>query len=736
MNRSNYAFVSALYANQKRGLYTDIYFPIIKYALAKLFAEKQGGYVYCSAEDVTNFIEDKFGFKIPTIVIAKSVMKIGNHQAERLNLVVYEKGNTFQINRAVLDEDEMDLEDKERFFSERLDEIENKYKEFISQQGCVDDGVSFVQFIADNTDDVLGYFEQEKQSSVNERYASLVQFLQYIHEMDKDLYKVVHQLFWSSVVVAFLKSEKPLVDDSNDGIKAEYYLDTSIVLGLLDLSTSLRETYSKEVCTIILNSGGLLRVNPMTVEEIKRILEKVEQNGPNPLTDIADAYSRRKLITNHLTKIRLELDSILNAMQIEVFPKMSPAAVHGIVNNYTGKAITKLLKDFRSKSPSSYTNDNFREIHDVYMDDFIKQRRKEKGVDDGIHFLTDNIDLVRFCRAQHEGTSYMLSTGKVVLNLWMHSKQEIDVSDCVLTETMARCLGMHKSNVRCKILEVSRFYNQTKDDFNPDVYREFVRCLYRRAKNVIAATEQIAGGNDLPQSITSLIEDAVAKDNEVYNNSLAKSSKENQELRQEYDEKEKQLEDIKAAVSELQKKFDESNKQIGNLKSDKDALSANLQQHRENLKSKEEALAKSIQESETANRRISLYDEREQLRNAIRELEVKLMPLENERKRSFRNWSPKAWGCLGILFLFAGIVVIVTAFISCWDPLFLGVLAFLGTVGIYLLNRSHALNDKKEERAKDAYEKWESRNPRYAILTEKLSNATKRLNEINAELKK
>ena len=167
---------------------------------------------------------------------------------------------------------------------------------------------------------------------------------------------------------------------------------------------------------------------------------------------------------------------------------------------------------------------------------------------------------------------------------------------------------------------MSRFYNQTKDDFNPDVYREFVRCLYRRAKNVIAATEQIAGGNDLPQSITSLIEDAVAKDNEVYNNSLAKSSKENQELRQEYDEKEKQLEDIKAAVSELQKKFDESNKQIGNLKSDKDALSANLQQHRENLKSKEEALAKSIQESETANRRISLYDEREQLRNAIREL--------------------------------------------------------------------------------------------------------------------
>lgn len=330
MKKSNYAFVSALYASKTKGLYSDIYFPIIKYALAKIFAAKIDGNVYCTAEEVSEFIDDKFGIKIPTIVIAKSVCKIGNNQ--NFSLVVYENGNTFQIKGAFYDEDH--IEEKERFFSDKLEEIETKYQEFLTQQGCSDDGVTFVQFIADNTDEILGYFENENKNCVNERYATLILFLQYVHDADKELYSVVHQLFWSSVVVAFLKSEKPLVNDLANGIKTEYFLDTSIILGLLELSTSLKETYSKEVCSIILNSGGLLKVNPMTLEEIKYILEKVEQNGPNPLTDIYDSYTRKKLIPNNLAKIRLNLEKKLLALQIDVFPNMSPGAIQKIINDY------------------------------------------------------------------------------------------------------------------------------------------------------------------------------------------------------------------------------------------------------------------------------------------------------------------------------------------------------------------------------------------------------------------
>lgn len=524
--------------------------------------------------------------------------------------VVYEKGHSFQINGAFYDED--NIEEKERFFSSKLEEIETKYQEFLTQQGCSDDGVSFIQFIADNTDDILGYFENENKNCVNEKYATLILFLQYVHEADKELYSVVHQLFWSSIVVAFLKSDKPLVNDSANGIKTEYFLDTSIVLGLLELSTSLKQTYSKEVCSIITNSGGLLKVNPMTVEEIKYILEKVEQNGPNPLTDIYDSYTRRKLIPNDLAKIRLNLDKKLIALQIEVFPNMSPTAVQQVINDYKGKTITKLLGDIRSNNQSSYSKDNFREIHDVYMDDYIKGRRKEKKLNGNVLFLTDNIDLVNFCHAQHKGTSYMVSTGKVILDLWMHNKQNNDLSDCVLTETMARCLGLHKSNLRYKIMEVARFYNQTKDDFDPQVYKDFISHLYRRAKNVIATAELISQSGAIPQSIAKLIKEAVDKDNEVYNNSLAMATRKNQELQKESEKKEKQIENIKNAVADLRDKVDGSNKQIDDLESEKNKLSDSLQQHKNELLKATAELAQSRQEQEDAKRKISLFHEKDE----------------------------------------------------------------------------------------------------------------------------
>lgn len=730
MKKSNYAFVSALYASRTKGLYSEMYFPIIKYALAKIFAEKKGERVYCTADEVSEFIDDKFGIKIPTIVIAKSVCKIGNNQ--NFSLVVYEKGNTFQINGAFYDED--NIEEKERFFSGKLEEIETKYQEFLTQQGCSDDGVTFVQFIADNTDDILGYFENENKKCVNEKYATLILFLQYVHDSDKELYSIVHQLFWSSIVVAFLKSDKPLVNDSNNGIKTEYFLDTSIVLGLLELSTSLKQTYSKEVCSIILNSGGLLKVNPMTVEEIKYILEKVEQNGPNPLTDIYDSYTRRKLIPNDLAKIRLNLDKKLLALQIDVFPNMSPPAVQQVINDYKGKAVTKLLGEMRNDSQSSYFKDNFREIHDVYMDDYIKGRRKEKKLNGNVHFMTDNIDLVNFCHAQHEDTSYMVSTGKVILDLWMHNKQEIDVSDCVLTETMARCLGLHKSNVRYKIMEVARFYNQTKDDFDPQVYKDFISHLYRRAKNVISTAEQISQSGTIPQSIAKLIKEAVYKDNEVYNNSLALATRKNQKLQKESEEKEKQIEDIKNAVANLKDKVDGSNKQIGDLESEKNKLSDSLQQHKKELQKATAELAQSRQEQEDAKRKISLFHQKDECLEKKKILEKELEPLKLKRKKAFRNSTPKYYmfgGCLCIIFV---VVMVIAVLMEHLDRWMISIALAPLSLAIYFYNRKHSLDDRKANREKEAYDNWEIKNPRYRQLVNELQKLDERLKEINEEM--
>ena len=307
MEKTNYALISALYSNTNHGLYSDIYFPIIKYAIVNLFSKREESHPYCSASEIHDFIVDRFGIAIPHVVISKSILKINVQRWGNIKLNVYENGDTFQIQSASFDSDDDNLNERERAFSENISNIEGKYKEFVEREGSIDDGITFIQFISDNTDDILGYFEEQDVSKVNEKYATMVFFLQYLNDHEKDLYQVANQLFWGSVIAGFLKSDKPRVEESMDGIKTEYFLDTSIVMGVLKLSTPQRETYSQEVCDIINSAGGILRVNPMTVDEISYILQSVEQNGPNPLTDIASACERYKLEANELAQIRLTL---------------------------------------------------------------------------------------------------------------------------------------------------------------------------------------------------------------------------------------------------------------------------------------------------------------------------------------------------------------------------------------------------------------------------------------------
>lgn len=735
MQKSNYALVSALYANKTKGLYSDIYFPIIRYALIKIFIGKVETDTYSSADEVAEYIDEKFGIHIPTIVIAKSITKISMQKDENLQLVIYEGGQSFHINKALFSDDELDIEMEERFFSDNLETIEREYKSFIGNQGCTDDSISFLQFISDNTDDILGYFDGEDKTRVDDKYATLIFFLQYLHESNLDLYTIVNQLFWSSIIVAFLKSERPLVEDSENGVKAEFYLDTSIILGLLDLSTPMREAYSKEVFTIIRNSGGILRVNPLTIDEVTYILKSVEQNGANPLTDIASACERKELLSNQIAQIRLNIDSILAKIGIQIFPVMAPSEKQRVVAEYKGKKVTKLLGEFRSKKPESYSRDNYREIHDLYLNDFIKRRRKDKNDTGNIFFLTNNIELITFCKTQNNGESYMISTGKVVLDLWMHYSKPINISNCVLTETMARCLELHRSNVRYKLAEVARFLNKTKDNFDPKVYKDFIGHLYRRAKNVISTVEANPDSQD--SAFAKLITEAVEADNRFYNSSLAKVQKDNEELKQATIQKDSEIKKINTLVNNLQGQNNDKDKQISALSSAKQDLEANLQKHRsdlEILKKSEEAAKASALQAEQINQ---LYKDRDSLNAELERLEADLTPLELLRHKSFKNYSPPLWFVFGLLMflIFISTVVLVYLNIFAKWTIPLGIVG--ASFGMFCLNRFYSLKEKTEERAEKAYKNWDAKkeNKKYNLLKEQISSKKERLKEINVKLK-
>lgn len=742
MEKSNYALISALYSDSNCGLYSDIYFPIIKYALVGVFSKREESHLYCNTDVIHTYILEHFGISIPYIVISKSILKINAKKWGNVELKVYENGDYFQILNILLDNDYENIAEKEKIFTEKIEVIESTYKKFIEHEGSIDDGVTFIQFISDNTDDILGYFEKQDKSKVDERYTTLIFFLQYLCDYEKELYQVANQLFWGSVIAGFLKSEKPYVEECNNGIKSEYFLDTSIVMGILKLSTLPREIYSQEVCDIIKASGGILYVNPMTIDEISYILQSVEQNGANPLTDIASACERYKLEANELARIRLNLSIEIEKKGISVFPQMSPTDKQRKIQSLKGKRITKLLAESRNKKPASYSSDNYREIHDIFMDEYIKERREKKSNDKHVYFLTANRDLITFCKTMHPSDSYMKSTGEVILELWMYNTKPVDISSCLLTETMARCLDLHGTRVRNKIVEVSRLYNKTKNDFNADVYKDFIKKLYSRAKHVIQTVEVYP--NDVVEGeFGRLIKEAVAADNLNYNKETAKIRNENTQLSESIASKEEEIRVKKKEVESLFNDNQKKQEEIINIRQNLDKLSFELANKENERKQIEKEKLIEITARFNAEQKISLYKRRDELKDIIIRIKTEIAPYMKSREKSFRNWLPY------LLFIFSAFIVLVLFILWCIYYRYSESMIFFGNnkviitsgmltiAGLFITLGIHFNSkDSIEKRRIKAQLKWEAKdeNIKYKTLHEDLSRYNAELRSVENEL--
>lgn len=727
----NYALISALYNSKTGGLYSDVYFPIIKYTIVQLFNQNEsiGSSKYFKAQDVQDFIWDKFKIKIPIIVLTKSLQKIDNTQKGFVELSLMENGNSFQI-RGVWDSHEFDeLSGREEQFNEGLKHIEEDYKLFLEQNGTFDDGVSYLQFIADNTQEVLGYFQNSDTKVIDEKYTTIIFFLEYLHKTPskKDEFFIADQLFWASIIAGYLKSEKLPVTEAEEGSVKEYFLDTSIVMGIMELSSKQKEEYTAELREIIKASGGIMRVHPMTLEEIKTILTSVESSSlPEPGTDIAEAWENHKLTINRLAKIRLTLEAIMDKLDIQVFPQMGSKECRQLVKSFQGKKIVAELAAERSKS---YSQDNFREIHDLFMDNYIKERRKDKKDSDDIVFVTANRDLVTFTKRMHPGQCYMMSTGRVILELWMHNVKPSEISSYALTETMARCLDQHNIRVRNKIMEVSKFYNENKGNFDAQVYQDFVKKLYQRAKNVIMTVETNPDNQDEVCELTAQrILDAVRADQEYYEKKIHEKEEENATLTN-------KLNDESQSKESLAKKNEENRAIIESLENKNNALEEQVLKTNEQLGLTEKLASKEKKAREYAEGKISLYKRRDDLNIKIESLKKEIVPLEVKRENSFHNLKPYIMRWSGVLIILA-IVIMIFYSIKNTQYWMIPIGTIPMALAIFLMGRANTLLDRTEERRMKAYEDWESKdkNKKYTTLSSSLKNLKEELEEIEKKL--
>ena len=70
-----YSLITVLYDNSDADLYNEIYFPIVRYSLAKGFLSADGP-KSLNYEDLRGFINSTFGIDIPTTVLSQCLMAI------------------------------------------------------------------------------------------------------------------------------------------------------------------------------------------------------------------------------------------------------------------------------------------------------------------------------------------------------------------------------------------------------------------------------------------------------------------------------------------------------------------------------------------------------------------------------------------------------------------------------------------------------------------------------------
>ena len=489
MNKSNYALISALYDTKGANLYNDIYFPIIKYAIASQYYTQKDVDKYYSLDELQQVINTDFGIKIPLIVLKQTVRAIekGNNEISTMG-----KGTLFQIKKAWDISLNVSIDNKSQEITTKFNQLELLFQKFLEIEQLSYDK-SFLDFYSDNTDEIFNYIEGTNSNAIiDEKYINLTRFLVWLKDADTELFNIANNIFWASIIAGFLKREnvelniKPLE-------RVEYYLDSSLVLAILDLDSLDNVNYGKELLEIIKSSGNIPKIHSLTIREINSILTSVERDqAPKPNSAIEDAYYRRELTPSKILQIKNNLLSSIENEGIVVFP-VSEKELDEIVSSYKNKKSVKELEQLRS--PNFHSNFTIRDIHDVYLKDFIQKKRGnvtniEKA---NSYFVSLNTDLISFFQTENPNSkSVIIHPANIITDLWIHNSNCTLLKKNALTEVMSRCFALNNTDIKRKLGLVSKYYKESDADYSEENYSAVYSALINRSTKALKEVEEIS----------------------------------------------------------------------------------------------------------------------------------------------------------------------------------------------------------------------------------------------------
>ena len=263
MNSVNFALITALYDIKGANLYNEVYFPIINYELVNQYNTQVDTTKYYDLSDLQTLIKKDFGINIPLVVLKQSIRAIIKNNDE-ITLSEYENGKYYKILKAwdIAVKESVDVKSQE--IQSNFNKLEQVFSFYLELEGLTCEK-SFVDFYSDNSEDILAHFSgNESNPIINEQYANIAKFLDWLKIQNPELYNIANDVYWGSIIAGFLKRE-----NVDLGIKAcdavEYYFDSSLVLATLDLASIDNVNYANELLGLILKTGNVPRVHAITI---------------------------------------------------------------------------------------------------------------------------------------------------------------------------------------------------------------------------------------------------------------------------------------------------------------------------------------------------------------------------------------------------------------------------------------------------------------------------------------
>lgn len=632
MQQVNIALISTLYNSKGADFYKEIYFPVIKYAAMSIFYETNDSRKYYNILALQERITEKIGIKIPVLVLRNSIKILSRLKNQDVSLELYQKGDYFVIRKNWDADINLDIERQSDVVSNNFRELNLYFREFLKTERLHSEK-EFADFFLTYAEEVSNYINSLSTNiPVNEEFVNIVRFIEWLKKQKPDLYDVVNNLLWGSIVAGFLQRNNVEL-----GIKVvetvDYYLDTSLVLSMLKLDSEENIIYALDLLRIIKESGSTPCVHSLTIREIKRILNSVEvSQAPKPGSSIEQAWASQGLSLSTILHIKNSLERILQD-ELGIFVKqISSSSLDEIEKKYKNNFDVKAL----AKERGSYDEDKVREIHDVFMKDYVNKLNIERGgafiENQSAYFVTLNNDLIFFASKSGIVPS-VIHAGKVIMSLWLHSSKSENIKKESLAEVMSRCYAMNQTDVRHRLKVFHRHYKDcslTKDDIS-----QMYSSLIRRSASTISDVDRLV---DIEIS-DEADKDAISR--EIIMGVVAAVNKESAER--------------EASMQSLQSEIDDLNQRIASMDAVlKDAKRTNTEQ--------DSAIKKYLQQTDLDQDTIAALKKETEILKKISDIDSKLhecyikkVTMDNEMQSSINQ--TKFWIIL-ILEIIAAIALI------------------------------------------------------------------------------